>query len=408
MKKATTAKVEKATKDAPAAPVIEVNGNVVSVKDPFPGVEYRLGSDGEFGSTTSFTVEYGKTYYVEARYPESKTYNASDIVKSNTVTTPKAPYKLTVTFSEGGTVSGIPEGVVREGDEVTLTAKPGDFDHKFVKWEVTGITLTEAEAKATQITFTMGSEDVTITAVFAEKEAVSIDFDKVTTFTYDGTQHAPIYSPDSYDNMSVKVEYFARGGNAEIAKPSNAGKYTMQVTYTPDNADSECRTTVATCDFEIIKANQDAPAAPTPTNATSNSFELDIVAEQEYVISTTQATPAESEWKQGTELTSPVTGLKPATTYYVFTRKAGSLNYNPSAAVNSAIKTLDTYKWEVEGSGVVGENVRVGGMLPESLTGTIKNIGTGELTGITATIDSDTNFTLEAVPARLHATAVWK
>ncbi len=156
--------------------------------------------------------------------------------------------------------------------------------------------------------------------MFAEKEAVSIDFDKVTTFTYDGTQHAPIYSPDSYDNMSVKVEYFARGGNAEIAKPSNAGKYTMQVTYTPDNADSECRTTVATCDFEIIKANQDAPAAPTPTNATSNSFELDIVAEQEYVISTTQATPAESEWKQGTELTSPVTGLKPATTYYVFTR----------------------------------------------------------------------------------------
>lgn len=400
--KATTAKVEKATKDAPTAPVIEAKENVINVKDPLTDIlEYRLGSDGEFGSTTSFTVEYGKTYYVEARYPESKTYNASDIVKSNTVTTPKAPYKLTVTFSEGGTVSGIPEGVVREGDEVTLTAKPGDFDHKFVKWEVTGITLTEAEAKATQITFTMGSEDVTITAVFAEKEAVSIDFDKVTTFTYDGTQHAPIYSPDSYDNMSVKVEYFARGGNAEIAKPSNAGKYTMQVTYTPDNADSECRTTVATCDFEIIKANQDAPAAPTPTNATSNSFELDIVAEQEYVISTTQATPAESEWKQGTELTSPVTGLKPATTYYVFTRKAGSLNYNPSAAVNSAIKTLDTYKWEVEGSGVVGENVRVGGMLPESLTGTIKNIGTGELTGITATIDSDTNFTLEAVPGTL-------
>lgn len=400
--KATTAKVEKATKDAPAAPVIEAKENVINVKDPLTDIlEYRLGSDGEFGSTTSFTVEYGKTYYVEARYPESKTYNASDIVKSNTVTTPKAPYKLTVTFSEGGTVSGIPEGVVREGDEVTLTAKPGDFDHKFVKWEVTGITLTEAEAKATHITFTMGSEDVTITAVFAEKEAVSIDFDKVTTFTYDGTQHAPIYSPDSYDNMSVKVEYFARGGNAEIAKPSNAGKYTMQVTYTPDNADSECRTTVATCDFEIIKANQDAPAAPTPTNATSNSFELDIVAEQEYVISTTQATPAESEWKQGTELTSPVTGLKPATTYYVFTRKAGSLNYNPSAAVNSAIKTLDTYKWEVEGSGVVGENVRVGGMLPESLTGTIKNIGTGELTGITATIDSDTNFTLEAVPGTL-------
>lgn len=404
LKSKLTEVIEKATQDAPAKPIIEAKENVITVTNVDPDAEYMLMgdvTDFKFGKATTFNVNYGMTYYVIARYPETATHKASAEADSDPVTTPKAPYKLTVTFSEGGTVSGIPEGVVREGDEVTLTAKPGDFDHKFVKWEVTGITLTEAEAKATQITFTMGSEDVTITAVFAEKEAVSIDFDKVTTFTFDGTQHAPIYSPDSYDNMSVKVEYFARGGNAEIAKPSNAGKYTMQVTYTPDNADSECRTTVATCDFEIIKANQDAPAAPTPTNATSNSFELDIVAEQEYVISTTQATPAESEWKQGTELTSPVTGLKPATTYYVFTRKAGSLNYNPSAAVNSAIKTLDTYKWEVEGSGVVGENVRVGGMLPESLTGTIKNIGTGELTGITATIDSDTNFTLEAVPGTL-------
>ncbi|MBS7355265.1 MAG: Ig-like domain-containing protein [Eubacteriales bacterium] len=403
MKKATTAKVEKATKDAPDKPIIEAKENVITVKNVDHDAVYLLvgaGASQNFGKETEFTVQYGMTYYVEARYPETATHKESDKAESDPVTIVKAPYKLTVTVEGNGKVEGAPKNP-REGDEVTLTAKPGDFDHKFVKWEVTGITLTEAEAKATHITFTMGSTDVTVKAVFAEKEAVSIDFDKVTTFTYDGTQHAPIYSPDSYDNMSVKVEYFARGGNAEIAKPSNAGKYTMQVTYTPDNADSECRTTVATCDFEIIKANQDAPAAPTPTNATSNSFELDIVAEQEYVISTTQATPAESEWKQGTELTSPVTGLKPATTYYVFTRKAGSLNYNPSAAVNSAIKTLDTYKWEVEGSGVVGENVRVGGMLPESLTGTIKNIGTGELTGITATIDSDTNFTLEAVPGTL-------
>ena len=141
--------------------------------------------------------------------------------------------------------------------------------------------------------------------------------------------------------------------------------------------------------------------APTPTNATSNSFELDIVAEQEYVISTTQATPAESEWKQGTELTSPVTNLAPATTYYVFTRVKGNNNYNPSPAVYATVTTAHTYAWEVVDSGEVIETVRVGGTLPEPLTGTIKNIGTGELTDITATIDSDTNFTLEAVPGTL-------
>ena len=396
----------------PDAPVIEVNENVVSVKDPFPGVEYRLGSDGEFGSTTSFTVEYGKTYYVEARYPESKTYNASDIVKSNTVTTPKAPYKLTVTFSEGGSVSGIPEGTVREGDKVTLTAKPGDFDHKFVEWEVTGITLKEEAAKANPIIFTMGSTDVTVKAVFAEKPAVPVGFGADKTFAYNEKEQAPTYGPTEQGDMKVEVKYFVRDGNVALKeKPTSAGKYTMQVTYTPNSADSECRTTVATCDFEIIKANQDAPAVPTVKDIKSDGFTVEnFVTEQQYAIKTTNVTPEEAEWKNGSEfvnpvtgLVNPVTGLEPAKWYYVYTRKAGDANHNPSEAVNSAIKTLDTYKWEVEGSGVVGENVRVGGTLPESLTGTIKNIGTGTITNIKAALSGENvdKFTLGAVSAEL-------
>lgn len=400
--KATTAKVEKATQKAPDEPIIEAKENVITVKNVDHDAEYLLVGDGasqNFGKETEFTVQYGKTYYVAARYPETDTHKASAEAESDPVTITKAPSNLTVTSSEGGSVSGIPEGVVREGDEVTLTAKPGDFDHKFVKWEVTGITLTEAEAKANPIIFTMGSTDVTVKAVFAEKPAVSIEITG-TEFTYDGTQKTPEIGPEEVVGMDRTIEYFDSLNNKLKSAPTEAGTYKVKVTFTSSEA-SEYRKTWADATFTIARAEQTAPAAPTPTNATSNSFELDIVAEQEYVISTTQATPAESEWKQGTELTSPVTGLKPATTYYVFTRKAGSLNYNPSAAVNSAIKTLDTYKWEVEGSGVVGENVRVGGMLPESLTGTIKNIGTGELTGITATIDSDTNFTLEAVPGTL-------
>lgn len=378
----------------PDAPVIEVNGNVVSVKDPLTGVlEYRLGSEGKFGSTTSFTVEYGKTYYVEARYPETKTYNASDIVKSNTVTTPKAPYKLTVTFSEGGTVSGIPEGVVREGDEVTLTAKPGDFDHKFVKWEATGVTLTDVNKPT--ITFTMGKDDVEIKAIFEEKPAVPVDFGEDKIFTYNGKDQAPIYAPETYNNMSAEVKYFVRGGNVAIEKPTDVGKYTMQVTYTPNSAESAFKTTVATCDFEITKANQDAPAAPVLTNATTNSFDVTFVDGQEYAISTTSEVP--TEWADDI----PTTGLKPATTYYVFTRVKGNNNYNPSPAVYATVTTAHTYAWEVVGSGEVIETVRVGGTLPESLTATISNKGTGKLTGITATIDNEKDFTLETVPGTL-------
>lgn len=396
MKKATTAKVEKATKDAPNVPVIVAEENKIKVTNAATGAQYKL-NNGEFGTATEFDVEYNTEYTVSAYYPETATHKASAIVTSDKVTTPQAPRKLTVTASAGGTVDGIPEGTVREGYEVTLTAKPGDFDHRFDKWEVTGITLTEEAAKANPITFTMGKDDVEIKAIFKEKPAVTVDFGEDKIFTYNGKPQAPTYGPTEQGDMKVEVKYFVRGGNVEIEKPTNVGKYTMRVTYTPDNANSECRTTVATCDFEIIRANQAAPAVPVLTKATSSSFELNIVPEQEYVISTTQATPAESEWKQGTELTSPVTGLEPAKWYYVYTRKAGDANHNPSEAVNSAIKTLDTYKWEVEGSGVVGVNVRVGGTLPESLTGTINNKGTGELTGITATIDNETDFTLVAL-----------
>ena len=397
MKKATTAKVEKATQKAPAKPELSVDENKISVTNPDENALYCL-DNGEFGTATEFTVAYDKTYTVSACYPATDTHKQSDIVKSNAVTTDTAPRNLTVTASAGGKVDGAPKNP-REGNEVTLTAKPGDFDHEFVKWEVTGITLTEEAAKANPITFTMGSKDVTVKAVFAEKPAVSIEITG-TEFTYDGTQKTPEIGPEEVVGMDRTIEYFDSLNNKLKSAPTEAGTYKVKVTFTSSEA-SEYRKTWADATFNIARAEQTAPAAPTPTNATSNSFELDIVAKQEYVISTTQATPAESEWKQGTELTSPVTGLEPAKWYYVYTRKAGDANHNPSEAVNSAIKTLDTYKWEVEGSAEVIETVRVGGTLPESLTGTIKNIGTGELTGITATIDSDTNFTLEAVPGTL-------
>lgn len=398
---AKTGNVEKAPQDAPAKPEIKAEEKKIIVTNPNTNVEYRLGSTGEFDKkTTEFTVDYDKSYYVEARYPETATHKASAIVTSDKVTTPKAPCNLTVTAGEGGTVDGIPEGTVREGVEVTLTAKPGDFDHKFVKWEATGVTLTDVNKPT--ITFTMGSEDVTITAVFKEKPAVTVGFGEDKTFTYnEKEQQAPTYGPTEQGNMKVEVKYFVRGGNTPIEKPTNVGKYTMQVTYTPNNADSECRTTDATCDFEIKQADQ---TALVPIVKVINSYGFTVEnfdKNQQYAIKTTNNTPEEAEWKNGSEFVNPVTGLKPATTYYVFTRVKGNNNYNPSPAVYATVTTAHTYAWEVEGSAEVIKTVRVDGTLPEPLTGTIKNIGTGELTDITATIDSETNFALEAVPGTL-------
>lgn len=401
LKSKLTAVIEKATQDAPAKPEIKAEEKKIIVTNPNNNVEYRLGSTGKFDKkTTEFTVDYDKLYYVEARYPETATHKASAIVTSDKVTTPKAPCKLTVTVEGNGEVTRSPEGEVREGYEITLTATPKNNDHKFVEWKATGVTLTDVNKPT--ITFTMGSEDVTVKAVFAEKEAVHVGFGEDKTFTYnEKEQQAPTYGPIEQGDMKVEVKYFVRGGNMPIEKPTNVGKYTMQVTYT-SSAASGFKTTVATCDFEIIKANQNEPDAPTVKDIKSDGFTVEnFVTEQQYAIKTTNVTPEEAEWKNGSEFVNPVTGLKPATTYYVFTRKAGSKNYNPSPAVYATVTTAHTYEWEVDGSGVVGENVRVGGTLPESLKGTIKNIGTGELTGITATIDNETNFTLEAVPGTL-------
>ncbi len=343
-------------------------------------------------------MDYDKSYYVEARYPETATHKASAIVTSDKVTTPKAPCKLTVTAGEGGTVDGIPEDTVREGDGITLTAAP-DIDHKFEKWEAKGVTLTDVNKPT--ITFTMGSEDVTITAVFKEKPAVPVGFGEDKTFTYNEKEQAPTYGPIEQGDMKVEVKYFVRGGNMPIEKPTNVGKYTMQVIYT-SSAASGFKTTVATCDFEIKQADQTAPAKPTVSVINSDGFTVEnFVTEQQYAIKTTNVTPEEAEWTNGSEFVNPVKGLKPATTYYVFTRVKGNNNYNPSPAVYATVTTAHTYAWEVVGSGEVSETVRVGGELSTILVANIKNAGTGGLTQIAA-VKSGTNadnFTLGSVPA---------
>lgn len=400
--KATTAKVEKATQKAPDEPIIEAKENVITVKNVDHDAEYLLvgaGASQNFGKETEFTVRYGMTYYVKARYPETATHKASKEADSKTVTIVKAPYKLTVTAGEGGTVDGIPEGTVREGDKVKLTANPGDFDHKFVKWEgVDGLGVNE---KDTTITFTMGSEDVTIKAVFEKKEAVIINFN-VLNFTYDSTPKTPEIGPEEVVGMDRTIEYFDSLNNKLKSAPTEAGTYKVKVTFTSSEA-SEYRTTWADATFTIARADQKKPAEPTVTDIKSDSFVVAFDEKQEYAINTTGKEPADTEWAA----TITTTGLKPATTYYVFTRVKGNNNYNPSPAVYATVTTAHTYAWEVVDSGEVIETVRVGGTLPESLTGTIKNIGTGELTNVQATITdvqatiSGAKFTLEAVSGTL-------
>ena len=290
--KATTAKVEKATKDAPAAFKIKYEDNKIKVINPDKNAQYKL-NNGAFGTATEFDAEYNTEYTVSAYYPETNTHKASAIVTSNTVITPKAPCNLTVTVEGNGKVEGAPKNP-REGDEVTLTAKPGDFDHKFDKWEVTGITLTEEAAKANPIIFTMGSTDVTVKAVFEKKEAVIINFN-VLNFTYDGTQKTPEIGPEEVVGMDRTIEYFDSLNNKLKSAPTEAGTYKVKVTFTSSETSAN-RKTEAEKTFTIAKATKEKPAAPVLTNATTNSFDVTFVDGQEYAINTTGKEPADTEW----------------------------------------------------------------------------------------------------------------
>ena len=105
LKSKLTDVIEKATKDAPAKPIIEANENVITVTNVDPNAEYMLMgdvTDFKFGKATTFKVNYGMTYYVIARYPETATHKESEEAQSDPVTIDKAPCNLTVTAGEGG------------------------------------------------------------------------------------------------------------------------------------------------------------------------------------------------------------------------------------------------------------------------------------------------------------------
>ena len=79
----------------------------------------------------------------------------------------KAVPKYTVTITDGTLIDGSTNGSFKSGESITIKAdiKEG---FTFDKWIVTGITLSSEQLSSTTITFTMGTNDVTLTATYTE------------------------------------------------------------------------------------------------------------------------------------------------------------------------------------------------------------------------------------------------
>lgn len=367
--------VEKASNsNIPAIPEIKRDGDkvVVTSYDADAGLEYLFidnKTEGEWKNEGSISASVGHTYQVKVRYAANATMKASDEISSHELYIPYTP-KLTVNVGGVGcSVTGIPSSVT-EGDEVTLTAVPSN-DYRFVEW--TGADSLGVDKTSATITFTVSQEDISLVAVMSPKNNLSVEITD-TDLTYNGTAQGPSFTPIAVEGMGVSVKYYYRNGNVAIDKPTDAGEYEIEITYT-SSATSEYASCTARGRFEIKKADQSVPAAPTVSNITTDSFDVVYVDGQQYALSTSSATPDESDW-QGTLVT---TDLKPGTTYYVYTRKAADKNHDSSAAASTTVTTKHTYTFEiVEGDEVV-KIVRVGGTLPETVSFSIKNTGSGTL-----------------------------
>lgn len=367
--------VEKASNsNIPAIPEIMRDGDkvVVTSYDADAGLEYLFidnETEGEWKNEGSISASVGHTYQVKVRYAATATMKASDDISSHELYIPYTP-KLTVNVGGVGcSVNDVPSSVT-EGDEVTLTAVPSN-DYRFVEW--TGADDLDVDKTSVTITFTVGQEDISLVAVMSRKNNLSVSITDI-DLTYNGTAQGPNFTPIAVEGMGVSVKYYYRNGNVAIDKPTDAGEYEIEITYT-SSATSEYASCTARGRFEIKKADQSEPAVPTVSNITTDSFDVAYVDGQQYALSTSSATPDESVWQD----TLVTTDLKPGTTYYVYTRKAADKNHDSSAAASTTVTTKHTYNFEiVEGAEVV-KIVRVGGTLPETVSFSIKNTGSGTL-----------------------------
>ena len=351
--------------------------------------ERQADTEGEYSNDTTFEVEYGKNYNVYARIAETETKYAGEAV-SVSIRAPKAKRGFTVATEGKGTVEADKNAAAtREGEVVTFTATPDTAtlgqEYKFVEWVIED--SVSATSTDNPLKVTLGTSDVKVTAKFELLPEVPVSFGTENTFTYDGNAHSPVCGIESVENMTKTVEYFDSLGNKLTAEPTNAGTYTMKVTFTYGTG-AEYRTTVGEKKFTIEKAPAEGtlvlPEIDTESiKSDSFAFDGDLEGAQQYAINTTGAAPAETDWINPHALLEKVaSGLEPNTTYYVFTRiHANDANHYDVVAENSvSVTTAHSYSWEIVNVQKYENPINVrkdGTVSPIEIT--IKNTGTGTI-----------------------------
>ncbi len=176
------------------------------------------------GFTSSSSHEY-KAYATSnlsgSTYPHAiKVYKL--VEETNVATTHSVTYNVSPTGAGAGTVSG--NTTVAEDANITIEATP-NATWEFAHWTVSGMGSSISDTSANPATFTMGTEDATVTAVFVHTTAAAptVNFANATASVQVGNTYTNTFTDKPSD---LTVTYSVTSGSEYASVDASTGEVT--------------------------------------------------------------------------------------------------------------------------------------------------------------------------------------
>ena len=173
------------TASATTASIGETLANAPTLSSSVEGLTFTYESSNtsvaEVSTEGVVTIKGAGTTVIKAKFAGDDTYNSAEA--SYTLTITEATYSVTIGETTNGQISTSPTTDVTAGTTVTITATPSE-GYKLSTITVTGADETNVELSGTgnTRTFTMPSQNVTVSATFAEIETIEATITSTTSF----------------------------------------------------------------------------------------------------------------------------------------------------------------------------------------------------------------------------------
>ena len=176
-----------------------------------------------------------------------------------------APTTYSVTIAtdiQNGSVNASKTSGIEEGESITLTATPTDATtHEFNSWDITGLTLTDAQKKTNPLTIQMPASNITVSATFKEHD------DEGTIFTWSASGNTSLDdgSENATDGSGTVVSWAQNGSNTKVALNTDGMRLYQKNMFTVSNASKK----ITKIEF-TIKVNAKNGAFPAPSVEVGN------------------------------------------------------------------------------------------------------------------------------------------